>query len=31
MAAIFADKIFICIFLTENFLILNKISLQYIP
>ena len=31
MAAIFADDIFICIFLNENFWILNKISLKYVP
>ena len=31
MAAIFADNIFICILLNENFLILNRISLKYVP
>ena len=31
MAAIFADNIIKCIFLNENFKILNKISLKYIP
>ena len=31
MAAIFADNIFKCIFLKENFWISNEISLQYIP
>ena len=31
MAAIFADDIVICIFLNENFWILNNISLKYVP
>ena len=31
MAAIFADDIFICIFLNENFWISYKISLEYVP
>ena len=31
MAAIFADDIFKCILLNENFLILDKISLKYVP
>ena len=31
MAAIFADDIFRCIFLNENFWISNKISLKYVP
>ena len=30
-AAIFADNIFICISLNENFWISNEISLKYIP
>ena len=31
MAAIFADNIYICIFLNENFWISNKILLKYVP
>ena len=31
VAAIFADDIFMCIFLSENFWISNKISLKYVP
>ena len=31
MAAFFADDIFKCIFLNENFWISNKISLKYVP
>ena len=31
MAAIFADNIFMCIFLNKNFWISNKISLKYVP
>ena len=31
MAAILADDIFKCISLNDNFLILNKISLKYVP
>ena len=31
MAAIFADDIFICISLNENFWMSNKISLRYVP
>ena len=31
MATVFADDIFICMFLNENFLISNKISFKYVP
>ena len=31
MAAIFANDIFKCILLNENFLILDKISQNYVP
>ena len=31
MAAIFADDIFRCIFVTEKFSILIKISLKFVP